>query len=119
MTHVEIKKVRDEPSSDDGLRLLVDRLWPRGVSKDDAELDGHPKDVAPSTELRQWFDHDPEKFQEFGDRYRAELDDNDAARDLAAKLRDERPQQVTLLYGAKDDEHNHAIVLRDWLRDHL
>lgn len=119
MTHVEIKKVRDEPSSDDGVRLLVDRLWPRGVSKADAELDGHPKDVAPSTDLRKWFDHDPKKFQEFGDRYRAELDDNDAAHDLAAKLSDERPRQVTLLYGAKDDEHNHAIVLRDWLRDHL
>lgn len=119
MTHVEIKKVRDEPSDDDGVRLLVDRIWPRGVSKDDAKLDGHPKDVAPSDDLRKWFDHDPEKFEEFGDRYRAELDDNDAAQELAGQLRDERPKQVTLLYGAKDDEHNNAVVLRDWLRDHL
>lgn len=119
MTTIEIRKVRSDPGDDDGRRLLVDRLWPRGLSRQDAALDGHPKDIAPTTELRRWFDHDPEKFEGFTDRYRAELDDNEAAADLVQWIRDEQPGKVTLLYGAKDDENNHAVVLRDWLREHL
>ena len=93
---------------------LVDRLWPRGVHKDALDIDGWLKDVAPSTELRRWFGHDPERWEEFGRRYRAELDSRpDAAQPLLDAL---RSGPVVLLYDAKDTEHNQANVLRDWLR---
>ncbi|KAA9394029.1 DUF488 domain-containing protein [Kocuria coralli] len=117
MTEIAIKRVREETSPEDGQRILVDRLWPRGVSKQDADLDGHPKEVAPSNELRTWFGHDPGKWEEFTDRYRAELDDNPAAEEFVEQIRGSA--KVTLLFGAKDEEHNHAIVLRKWLEERL
>ncbi len=92
---------------------LVDRLWPRGIRKDALDMDGWLKDVAPSTELRRWFGHDPNRWAEFRERYRAELD---ARPDVAYPLLDAlRDGPVVLLYDAKDTDHNHAIVLRDWL----
>jgi uncharacterized protein YeaO (DUF488 family) len=97
----------------DGMRILVDRLWPRGVSKAEAALDDWMKEIAPSTELREWFGHDPARWVEFQRRYRAELrqhaDDLGRIRDLA------RAKTVTLVYGARDEEHNDAVVLRDVL----
>jgi uncharacterized protein YeaO (DUF488 family) len=106
---VRIKRVYDEVSPDDGYRVLIDRLWPRGVSKDRAELDLWLKDAAPSPELRtEWHAH-PERWDEFADGYRAELADNPAVeelRSLAAKH-----SRVTLLYGAHDPERNHAVIL--------
>jgi uncharacterized protein YeaO (DUF488 family) len=110
---VRIKRVYDDPAESDGYRVLVDRLWPRGISKDEAALDAWIKDVSPSTELRRWFGHDPSKFDEFADRYRAELKGSEALAQLRARRR-ENPV-VTLLYSAKDTQHNQAVVLRELL----
>lgn len=98
--------------------MLVDRLWPRGLSKEDARLDEWCKDVAPSAELRTWFHHDQEaRFEEFERRYRAELDDNPAVARLAEQGSGQR--RLTLLYAIRDTEQNHALVLRDVLVDYL
>lgn len=110
---IAIARIHDDPTVTRGARLLVDRLWPRGVSKAAARLDDWVRDAAPSDELRKWFAHDPAKWQAFGTRYRAELDANhDPVARLLAWCRKGR---VTLLYAAKDREHNQAIVLRDYL----
>lgn len=118
MAQLQIKRVRDARGRDDGARILVDRLWPRGVSKDHAALDHWFKNLAPSDELRTWFGHDPDKFQEFTERYRRELD-RDASGDVA-ELEDvlREVDGATLLYDARDEEHNNAVVLLQWLRDH-
>ncbi|HEY4269542.1 MAG TPA: DUF488 domain-containing protein [Galbitalea sp.] len=108
-----IKRIYEHPSADDGYRVLVDRLWPRGVSKVAAELDEWLKDVAPSTELRVWFDHDPARFPEFMSRYVAELVENPAVD--ALRQRGDGGNHVTLLYGAKDPAINHAVVLQGFL----
>ena len=114
---IELKRAYDSPHSQDGYRVLVDGIWPRGVSKADAELDGHPKDVAPSTDLRKWFDHDPDKWGEFRNRYLQELADNtDAVEHCLAWC---RAGPVTLLFAAKDRDHNQAVVLRDYLKQRL
>ncbi|MCL2453880.1 MAG: DUF488 family protein [Micrococcales bacterium] len=110
------RRVYDPPASDDGCRVLVDRLWPRGVSRERASLDTWLKDVAPSPGLRTWWGHDPERLAEFTERYRAELDHNPAV-DTLTGLRREHPR-VTLLYAARDPRVNHAVVLRDWLLEH-
>lgn len=113
MTVYKIKRIYESPESDDGYRVLVDRLWPRGISKERAALDEWAKDIAPTNELRQWFGHDPEKFAEFSSRYTEELDDNSVAATLKQQWQ-EYPV-VTLLYSAKDIEHNQAAVLQQWL----
>lgn len=101
----------------DGFRILVDRLWPRGISKDSAHIDLWLKDVAPSTSLRKWFGHDRLKWIEFRDRYLLKLCHNSEAVEQLAKHVNHGP--VTLLYGAKDEEHNHAVVLREYLERHF
>lgn len=106
----------DKGGLEDGARILVDRLWPRGLSKNDLDLDDWIKDIAPSAELRKWFDHDLEKWAGFQNRYRAELTDNPEA--IERLLTWCRKGRVTLLYGAKDREHNQAVVLRDYLAQH-
>jgi len=111
VTDFRVKRVYDDPAADDGCRVLVDRLWPRGVTKERAALDRWAKEVAPSTELRTWFHAHPDQFPEFARRYRAELDGNPAV----AGLRDLGPT-VTLLYSVRDAEHNHAQLLADYLR---
>lgn len=118
MAHLQIKRVREAASDDDGARILVDRLWPRGVSKAHAALDHWFKGLAPSTELRKWFGHDPEKFRQFTERYTAELerDESGDVAGLKAVLRD--TASATLLYDAKDEQHNDAVVLLHWLREH-
>ena len=110
---VSLKRAYEKPSSDDGTRVLVDRLWPRGVRKEKARIDLWLKDVAPSTELRKWFGHDPEKWPEFQKRYRAELKGSAA---LAELRRLARQGHVTLVYGAKDEARNDAVVLAKLLR---
>ena len=116
MTHtLHIKRIYEPPKRGDGARVLVDRVWPRGVSKDEAELDLWLKEIAPSTELRKWFGHDPERFAEFRKRYRDELKDKDEAIAELAKL---RPKNVTLLYSAHDEQHNQAVVLAEYLGRH-
>lgn len=110
---VHVRSVRDEPASGDGHRVLVDRVWPRGVSKEDAALDEWLKDVGPSTELRTWFGHDPDRFAEFATRYEQELEGSEEWRRLQDIVADHG--RVTLLFGAADREHNQAVVLRDLL----
>ncbi|AVA26634.1 DUF488 family protein [Rhizobium sp. NXC24] len=109
---LKLKRVYDEPSNEDGRRVLVDRLWPRGLSKKDAELSDWIKEVAPSPELRKWFDHRPERFMDLRERYRQELASNPAVQALLHF--EDGP--VTLLYGAKDPVHNHAVVLLEFLK---
>ncbi len=113
---LRIKRIYDAPDDEDGLRVLIDRLWPRGLSKDAAHVDLWLKDVAPSTELRKWFAHDPDKWAEFRQRYVAELrDQSEALSQLRAQMRKGR---VTLLFGAKDEAHNNAVVLKALLEAH-
>ena len=110
---ITIKRVYDERDDGDGYRVLVDRLWPRGVSKEGAHVDEWLRDVAPSTELRKEFGHDPQRFAQFAERYRAELDANPATDSLRTVV--EQHDVVTLVYAAHDTEHNQAVVLRDYL----
>lgn len=110
---MNVKRVYEEPSASDGYRVLVDRLWPRGLSKERAEVDLWLKEIAPSTELRQWFHQDQSRYDEFAKRYRAELDGNPAIERLRGIVA-EHPT-VTLLYGIKDAEHNHAAIVRERL----
>jgi|SRR3954468_3913045 uncharacterized protein YeaO (DUF488 family) len=110
---IKIKRVYEEPSKDDGMRILVDRLWPRGLTKQKADIDLWLKDIAPSTELRKWFSHDPEKWKEFRKRYNEELKKNtEQIKILKEQL---KKGIVTLVYGAKDEEHNEALVLKELL----
>lgn len=110
---VSIKRIYDEPSKADGYRILVDRLWPRGVSKEKAALDLWLKDVAPSADLRTWFGHVPERFDEFVKRYDAELDSNPALTELEDLIKEHKA--VTLLFSAHDPAQNQAKVLLDYL----
>ncbi|HOO41951.1 MAG TPA: DUF488 domain-containing protein [Syntrophales bacterium] len=114
---VFLKRAYEQPETSDGFRVLVDRLWPRGVSKDAARIDLWPKDIAPSTALRKWFGHDPSKWEEFRERYFLELDRNPGAIEQLADQLDR--EAVTLVYGAKDKEHNGAVVLREYLEKHV
>ncbi len=107
-----LKRAYESPAKPDGKRILVDRLWPRGLTKVKAKIDLWLKDVAPSTELRQWFGHDPEKWLEFKKRYRAELKDNPALSELQALS---RQGNITLIYAARDQLHNEAVVLKQIL----
>ena len=110
---VILKRAYEAASPDDGQRVLVDRLWPRGVSKEKAAIDLWLKGIAPSTALRQWFGHDPALWEEFQRRYRAELDANG---EVVGQLRDViRKGRTTLVYGAKDEAHNDAVVLADYM----
>jgi uncharacterized protein YeaO (DUF488 family) len=110
MANIQIKRVYEEPGNDDGYRVLVDRLWPRGVSREKAKLDEWLKQVGPSDELRKWFNHEPPKFPEFKSRYEKELCTNPAFAELQ-KIVHEHPK-VTLLYSAHDPDHNQAVVLQ-------
>jgi uncharacterized protein YeaO (DUF488 family) len=108
---VKIKRIYDPPSEDDGVRILVDRLWPRGISKEAAAIDEWERDIAPSDELRKWFSHDPAKWQEFRKRYVSELRKNP---EVVSKLRTlAKKGPLTLLFAAKDVAHNNAVVLRE------
>lgn len=110
---IKLKRAYDEPANDDGTRILVDRIWPRGLSKERAHIDLWLKDVAPSSELRKWFAHDPARFSEFRQRYQQELATG-SGQDALQKLRDLAHQQpVTLIFSAHDTDHNNAVVLRD------
>ena len=110
---VRLKRAYEPPSAGDGTRVLVDRLWPRGVSKTDVAIDLWLKDVAPSTELRRWFGHDPERWDEFRRRYQTELADKaEPLKELQAYA---RKGTLTLIYAARDEAHNEAVVLRDLL----
>lgn len=111
---IKIKRAYDPPEASDGQRFLVDHLWPRGIKKEALHLDGWLKDVAPSTELRKWFGHEPAKWEEFKRRYFSELDEKpDALQPLL-----EASGPITLLFGAHDTEHNNAVALEAYLKKH-
>jgi uncharacterized protein YeaO (DUF488 family) len=112
-SHLRLKRAYEPAAPEDGVRILIDRLWPRGVSKGKAALNEWAKDIAPSTELRQWFGHDPERWPEFQRRYKAELHQHAEELDRIRALA--KTQTVTLVYSAHDEEHNDAIVLKDVL----
>jgi uncharacterized protein YeaO (DUF488 family) len=111
--HIRIKRAYDPPSHDDGARVLIDRLWPRGVKKEALALDQWAKELSPSTELRKWFGHDPARWQEFGQRYAQELGPHAELFETVRALA--RKGTVTLVYGAHDEEHNNAVALREFL----
>jgi len=114
MTDIFLKRAYTEPERGDGARVLVDRLWPRGVKKESLALDDWCKEIAPSDSLRQWFDHDPDKWKKFRTEYMQELKSNkERARQLLDQSKNGR---LTLVYAAKDEEHNHARVLREYLK---
>lgn len=117
-----LKRAYEEPATRDGMRVLVDRLWPRGLRKEDARIDLWLKEAAPSTELRRWFLADPERWDEFCRRYRRELDARARAGELTEAIEPvldrARKRTVTLLYAKSDDEHNHALVLKEFLEEH-
>lgn len=115
MTSIWLKRAYDAPGSSDGQRVLVDRIWPRGVSKEDLELDDWMKDLAPSDELRKWFDHDADKWETFKKRYAKELDGmDDAVKKMRSRVEEGR---VTLIYAAKDENHNNAVALKEYLEE--
>jgi uncharacterized protein YeaO (DUF488 family) len=113
---IKVKRAYDPAAASDGARFLVDRLWPRGVAKEDLPMKAWQKDVAPSQELRQWFGHDPARWDEFQRRYFVELDGKAEA--LVPLREAARHGDVTLLYGAKDQEHNNAVALQAYLNGH-
>lgn len=114
-SHLRLKRAYEPAQPNDGVRILVDRLWPRGLSKAKAALDDWMKEIAPSAELRKWFGHDPARWAEFQHRYRAELRGQSEALNRIRTLG--RAGVVTLIYSAHDEQHNNAVVLRDALRD--
>ena len=113
MYHVNIKRVYEEPKKSDGKRILVDRLWPQGLRKAEVKVDLWLKEIAPSTALRKWFSHEPSKWEEFKKRYSVELEKK--YEQISLLEREVSEGKVTLVYGAKDQEHNGAVVLREFL----
>ena len=115
MHKINIKRIYDKPFKTDGVRILVDRLWPRGISKDKAKLDFWEKEFAPSSELRVWFGHKPERFEEFAKKYREELTLHlDKIKKIKKVL---NSHNITLLYAAKDTKNNQAIILKDFIEN--
>ncbi|REB07267.1 DUF488 family protein [Sporosarcina sp. BI001-red] len=117
---VKIKRIYEEKEKSDGVRILVDRVWPRGVSKEDAHVDEWVKEVGPSKELRQWFDHDTDKYDDFKVKYKKELKKNEEQKEALEKLKQltkEHDKKVTLVFAAKDEKHNQAAVIKEIL-DH-
>ncbi len=110
---LKVKRIYDPPSPDDGKRILIDRLWARGIKKEDARVDEWIKDISPSTELRKWFGHDPVKWGEFKKRYRNELRDK---KEILDRIKNEaKGKTVTLIYSARDEEHNNAVAMKEFL----
>lgn len=115
MKSIRTKRIYEEAYDQDGYRILIDRIWPRGVSKEEAKLNDWMKDIAPSDELRKWFDHDPDKFEEFSEKYREELKEK---KEILKEIRNiAKKHRVSLLYAAKDEEYNQAVVLKDILEN--
>lgn len=116
---IQIKRAYDEAHESDGVRILVDRLWPRGVKKEFAKIDWWAKNIAPSPALRKWYNHEPEKFAEFSARYDAELADEIHQATVKKVLSLAEKSEVTLVYGAKDTAHSHALVLQHFLEKQI
>jgi len=115
--NIKIKRIYEPYSEDDGFRILIDRLWPRGMKKEDARIDKWLKEIAPSTELRKWFNHEAEKWEQFRVKYHAELNNSPALDELFADVN--KNKTVTLLFSSREENRNHAIVLRQFIIDHF
>ena len=115
MTEIRVKRIYEAASDDDGLRILVDRIWPRGISKESARLDAWWKELSPSTELRKAFDHDPARWDDFRERFHRQLEESDLTAALAAI----KNKRVTFLFGAKEERYNNAVALREYFLDRL
>ncbi|MFD2533010.1 DUF488 domain-containing protein [Gracilimonas halophila] len=114
---LKTKRVYEEVTEEDGYRILTERLWPRGVSKERAALDQWMKSIAPSNDLRKWFDHDPDKWEEFKERYRKELFGSEAVNEMLEII--EKNDTVTMVYASKDEEYNSTVLLKEFLGDLL
>lgn len=120
MAEINLRRAYEEKGKDDGYRILVDGLWPRGLKKEELSYSWWPKDIAPSDELRKSFDHDTDKFESFKEDYKKELEDNSLKSEFIDKVKKQlKKHNVTLVYGAKDTEHNQAVVLKEWLEEKL
>lgn len=117
---IKVKRIYDDKAEDDGVRVLVDRVWPRGISKENANLDEWLKNIGPTKELREWFNHDADKFEDFKKKYIKELENNDEQNEelktLEGMVKDAR-KDVIILFGAKDEKHNQVVVLQSYLKD--
>ncbi len=113
---ISLKRVYEKPSNHDGFRVLVERLWPRGISKSQAQVDLWLKEAAPSTDLRKWFDHDPIRWNEFKKRYFAELDQQRSA--LESMSRRIKKERVTFIFASKEERYNNAVALKEYLEHH-
>ena len=117
---IKVKRIYDDKAEDDGVRVLVDRVWPRGISKENANLDEWLKNIGPTKKLREWFNHDADKFEDFKKKYIKELENNDEQNEelktLEGMVKDAR-KDVVILFGAKDEKHNQAVVLQSYLKD--
>jgi uncharacterized protein YeaO (DUF488 family) len=114
---INVKRIYEPYSESDGYRILVDRLWPRGMKKEDARIDKWLKEIAPSTELRKWYNHEPEKWDQFRQKYHAELDKSVALDGLLSDLNQHKT--VTFLFSSREEKINHAVVLKQFIMDHL
>lgn len=115
MKLVQVKRIYEPPEASDGFRILVDRIWPRGMKKETAAIDKWLKDVSPSTDLRKWFNHEPEKWTAFSEAYREELKKSAAIDELMRYIK--KHKTITLLYSAKDEQHNQAVVLQRFIKE--
>lgn len=113
MSKIVIKRIYETPSPQDGYRVLVDRLWPRGISKEHAAVDEWAKELAPSSKLRRWFHHDPELWEDFSEKYLKELNENNESTAFLKRHKDQ--EKITLVYAAKDEKHIHPIILKKYL----
>lgn len=120
MSEIKVRRAYEEKGKDDGYRILVDRLWPRGIKKEDLSYSWWAKEITPSNELRKSFHEDTEKFDAFKKSYIEELDDNDNKNEYLDRVENQlEKHNVTLVYGAKDKKHNHAVVLKEWTENNL
>ena len=120
MHALQVKRIYEKPDTNDGYRILIDRFWPRGMGKDEVRLDDWAKSITPSTEIRKAFDHKPEQMDVFREKYISELNQNPAADEFLTLVAEKlRQSNVTLLYGAKNEMYNHAVILKDWITEKL
>ena len=120
ISKIKIRRAYTEKGKDDGYCILVDRLWPRGIKKENLSYSWWPKDIAPSDKLRKYFNHDKDKFTDFKRLYKQELDDNEMNGEFLDTIKAQlEKHNVTLVYGAKDEEHNQAVVLKEWIAEKL
>lgn len=117
MSKIRLKRIYEPPAEQDGYRILIDRLWPRGITKEEAHADKWMKDIAPSAELRKWFDHMTEKWAAFSTAYETELKNSESVPEILDLIQSHKT--VTLLYASRDEEHNHGIVLQKFLNKEL